>query len=260
MTNYQAVAPPAKSGARARSLCFCVLVLFSCHPLYGEQQPAAAPSTPAVSFPEADRALEAVFAEISAEQALFTEARQPQSKEWVKRRLEHLFNVDQKARGAYMKPRPADWSPEARQYYGKKLGSRIVALDRAHTAELKELLKYYRWITISEFGEKAEGHAWLLVQHSDLDVPFQQEVLTILTSLYPQGETNPSNYANLWDRVAQNTGKLQRYGTQGRCEGPGKWVPYDVEDPAHLDQRRTSLGLTTMEAYLRRSVERRYCP
>jgi hypothetical protein len=149
----------------------------------------------AAQLPEADRTLASVFAEIDAEQAKFTEARRPQDKEWVKRRLEHLFNVDQKARGEYMKARPADWSPEARQYFGRKLAGRVVALDRANASELKELMKEYRWFTVSEFGEKAEGHAWLLVQHADFDVPFQQEVLAILASLLPTGDTSPGNYA-----------------------------------------------------------------
>ncbi len=240
----------AQSIVRSSVLGFAVLLLYV--PLGGQPQ--------AATFPEADKALETVLAEISTQEALFTEPSRPQDKEWVKRRLEHLFQLDQKARGAFINPRPAEWSAEARQYYGKKLAARIVALDRANTAELKELLKIYRWFPISEFGEKVEGYAWLLVQHSDLDIAFQQEVLAILTSLYPQGETSPSNYANLWDRVARNTGKLQRYGTQGQCTGPGKWVPYEAEDPAGLDRRRASLGLSTMAEYLQRSIDRKYCP
>src|SRR5262249_30051436 len=128
----------------------------------------SAQEPPAAAFPEADRALEATFAEISAEQARFTEPRQPENKEWVKRRLAHLYDVDQKARAAYVKPRPVEWSAEACEYYRKKLANRIVALDRANTAELKELLKLYRWFTVSEFGKETDLHAWLLVQHSDL--------------------------------------------------------------------------------------------
>jgi hypothetical protein len=207
-----------------------------------------------------DRALESVFAEISAEQARFTESPQPQDKEWVKRRLAHLYDVDQKALGAFIKIRPAEWSPAAREYYTHKLAQRIIALERADTAELKELLKLYRWFTVSEFGEKADMHAWVLVQHSDRDPAFQQEVLAILATLYPSGETNASNYANLYDRVAMNAGKPQRYGTQGSCAAPGKWEPSKVEDPAGLDQRRASLGLPAMTAYLQSFNHLKYCP
>jgi hypothetical protein len=238
---------------RTVEFCFGFIVL-----LFGAATARGAQHAP--TFPEADEALAAVLAEIATEEARFTEPRQTQDKDWVKRRLKHLFDVDQKARSAYIRPRPAEWGPEARQYFQRKLANRIIALDRANTAELKELLRQYRWFTISEFGKDVEGYAWLLVQHSDRDAAFQQEVLGILSDLLPKGETDPGHYANLWDRVARNTGKLQRYGTQGRCVAPGQWEPYEVEDPAGLNERRATLGLPTMEEYLRRSVERRFCP
>ena len=209
---------------------------------------------------EADRALETVFAEISAAQAKFTEPPDSHNRDWVKRRLAHLYEVDQLARGAYIKPRPADWSPEVCDYYGKKLANRITAIDRANTAELKELLKIYRWFTISEFGKESDLQAWVLVQHSDKDPAFQQEVLAILTTLYKTGETSGNNYANLYDRVARKAGQPQRYGTQGQCACPGKWEPFEVEDPAGLDARRAAVGLSPMDAYLRQFPHRKYCP
>src|SRR5689334_11591508 len=133
---------PAKAGP----LALGVALLLQCG-LGLAQQPSAE------VFPEADRALDAVFAQISAEQARFTEPRQPDDKEWVKRRLAHLYAVDQMARGAYIKPRPAEWSAAAGEYYRKKLANRIIALDTANTAELKELLKVYHWFTLTEFGK-----------------------------------------------------------------------------------------------------------
>jgi hypothetical protein len=235
----------------AMRIAFCLSVSVLCHALYG--QPVES------SSPEVEQAFDAVLAEISAAQARFTEPPNPRDKEWVKRRLEHLYNVDQLARGAYVKPRPSAWSADEQKDYNRKLANRIMALDRANTAELRELLKIYRWFPISEFGEPVEKCAWVLVQHADRDVGFQQEVLEILSSLFPKGETSSNSFTNLWDRVAMNTGKPQRYGTQGKCHGPGNWVPYEIEDPANVDQRRASVGLSTMAEYVRRSVERKYC-
>jgi hypothetical protein len=57
-----------------------------------------------------------------------------------------------------------------------------------------------------------------------------------------------------------NAGKPQRYGMQGNCAGPGQWVPYEIADPAGLDERRKSLGLSTMAEYLQRSKNKKYCP
>jgi hypothetical protein len=195
---------------------------------------------------------EEVLARIDALHARFTEPSRPHDKDWVRRRLAHLYEVDQMVRGAYMK------APDAGQR--KKLGARIMALDQAHTAELKELLKIHRWFTISEFGKDSDLHAWILVQHSDRDPAFQRQVLEILAGLYPQGETSGYNYANLYDRVARNAGMPQRYGTQGRCTAPGKWEPFDIEDPANLEARRASAGLSTMAEYLQLSKDRGWCP
>lgn len=170
-------------------------------------------------------------------------------KTWVIEKLQHMVDVDQLVRKALENPKVASWPPEARRHFQEKLIARMKEVDRANTAELRELLKIYRWFTVSEFGKEGDGLAWLLVQHADHDVAFQQEVLAVLTELHEKGETRPSSYAYLWDRVAANTGRKQRYGTQGRCTGPGVWEPFEVEDPANLEKLRASVGLQPMHAY-----------
>jgi len=108
---------------------------------------------------EVDREVQAALAAIGAEQTKSTEPPQPRDKEWVKRRLQHMVDVDQAARKAFDNPKLAGWSTETRQYFYKKMWARIGEIDRAHTAEVKEPLKLHRWFTVSEFGEKADG--WL---------------------------------------------------------------------------------------------------
>jgi len=110
---------------------------------------------------------------------------------------------------------------------------------------------------VSVFGTQADKDAWLLVQHADRDSAFQNQVLSILEKLYPSGETNPANYAYLFDRVAVSWGdptqtKPQRYGTQGKCTGPGSWAPLPAEDPQNLDNRRKEVGLGTEAEYILR--------
>ena len=115
-------------------------------------------------------------------------------------------------------------------------------------------MKVHDWVSISKFGKKSDNNAWLLVQHADLDPDFQREVLQKLAKLWPKGETDATNYAYLYDRVAtswqdKNKRKRQRYGTQGKCVGKGQWEPLAVEDPANLEKRRKSVGLNTMDEY-----------
>lgn len=112
-----------------------------------------------------------------------------------------------------------------------------------NTRTIKAWLANIDWFTISAFGRDADHAAWLLVQHADHDVAFQRDVLARLTKLVDKNETDRSSYAYLYDRVAVNDGKLQRYATQGACTGPGKWQPKPYEDTPHVDERRAWAGI-----------------
>ena len=177
---------------------------------------------------------------------------------WVKRKLVHMAAVDQfmrlqiehiHARGFY--------EPET-QLFWEGFDERWVAIDLKNREELKELLSRYEWFKISEFGPEADHAAWLIAQHADRDVHFQKQVLQTLEKLLPLGETSGSNYAYLYDRVAVAENRLQRFGTQGRCVGPGRWEPWPSEEPQDLQARRDALGLGPLEENIRRVSKQ--CP
>ncbi len=180
-----------------------------------------------------------------------------QDKSWVKLKLSHRVDVDQYMRNYASTPFQHSYSSEETKYFQQQFGIRWVLIDSANTKDLKDLLQIYSWFNVSAFGAQADRDAWLLVQHADLDLPFQRQVLTVLETLYPSGETSPSNYAYLSDRVASSFNdpsqrKPQRYGTQGSCTGPGTWEPLPVEDPTNLDVRRKSVGLEPEVDYIKR--------
>src|SRR5262249_37713821 len=149
------------------------------------------------------------------------------------------------------------YSKQEQDEFMKLFMTRWTKIDSANTAELKKLLKQYDWITISKFGEKADRDAWLLVQHADLDVPFQKEILKKLTILVKKGETFKQNFAYLHERVAVADKRPQRYGTQGRCTGPQQWEPNELESPADVNKLRAEVGLNTLEDY--KKDVRRFC-
>lgn len=178
----------------------------------------------------------------------------PQDKEWVKGKLNHMVEIDQYMRFFTQTPFEHHYTKEEKEYFDLNFSDRFKSIDLSNTSDIKDLLKIYRWFKISEFGKKADNQAWLLVQHADLDSAFQKEVLITLEQLFPLNETSPSNYAYLYDRVAtawnnQSERKLQRYGTQGKCTGPGTWEALPSEDPDKLDQKRATVGLGSMEEY-----------
>ena len=57
------------------------------------------------------------------------------------------------------------------------------------------------------------------------------------------------NYAYLWDRVAVNSDRKQRYGTQPtwECTPEGKLTLKPLEDPENVNARRAAMGLGTGE-------------
>ena len=175
--------------------------------------------------------------------------------EWVKAKLKFMEDIDQYLRN-FVSNRPVEnkYSEDEKQCFFTEFSPRWSSLDSGNTDVLKDFLKIYDWIRISTFGEEADARAWVIAQHADLDPEFQKLVLGRLESLYLQKETNPRNYAYLFDRVAaswndETKRRPQRFGTQGMCIGPASWQPIEIEKPEELDARRASVGLPPFAEY-----------
>jgi hypothetical protein len=214
-------------------------------------------STFADSFPKVDADLAEYDAMIEKMKAAFASVPEDAaSKDWIAKKLQHMVDIDQHMRKCSMSlPHERQYTEPEQTYFWSQFITRFMELDRQNTADLKSLLKTHSWFTISEFGKKCDNNAWLLVQHADHDREFQKEILGKLEKLYPTGETRPQNYAYLFDRIAtswQGPDKRQpqRYGTQGRCIGPGKWEPFPIEDPENVDTRRAEVGLPPLAEYI----------
>ena len=144
----------------------------------------------------------------------------------------------------------AGLSDHAKAYAYYVIGSQGCNVDADNTRWLKEQVGRSGWFVVSKYGVDADRGAWLLVQHADRDVAFQAEVLSMLEPLSAVGETDPKSYAYLYDRVAVNSQRPQRYGTQGRCTAAGTWEPREVEAPEQLDERRAAVGLPPEAEYI----------
>lgn len=127
-------------------------------------------------------------------------------------------------------------------------------LDERNTARMKEIVEQIGWPTVSKVGKEAAGHAWLLVQHADGDVEFQQYCLDLMKR-EPSDQVDMSDIAYLEDRVRVNTGRPQLYGTQFRWEGSSKPIQ-NIEDIENVDKRRAGVGLDTLAENLKRMQEK----
>ena len=119
----------------------------------------------------------------------------------------------------------------------------LAALDADTTARMKQIVATHGWPGKSLVGKDGAYAAWLLVQHSR-DVGFQKLCLEKLELAVAQGEAQAVEHAYLYDRVAVNTGKPQRWGTQFR-----DLAPFPIEDAARVDERRKAIGLPSLADY-----------
>ena len=119
------------------------------------------------------------------------------------------------------------------------------AVDAKNTARMKEIVAKIGWPTISKVGKQASSDAWLLVQHADYQVEFQECCLALMKT-EPKGEIYLRNIAMLEDRVRVNRNQPQMYGTQFR-QDTGEHKPLPIEDAANVNERRREMGLGPLE-------------
>jgi hypothetical protein len=124
-----------------------------------------------------------------------------------------------------------------------------LAVDRDNTARMKEIIAEHGWPGVTLVGDDGANAAWLLVQHADLDVPFQQRCLPLLAAAVAAGEAAPSNLAYLTDRVRVHLGQPQVYGTQLTLTD-GQLSPSPIEHETRVDERRAAAGLDPLAEYV----------
>ncbi|MFK8013172.1 MAG: DUF6624 domain-containing protein [Marinicellaceae bacterium] len=116
---------------------------------------------------------------------------------------------------------------------------------------IEKLIEEYDWVDKIRFGQAVSKHAWIMIQHADQRPDLQAKVLQRMEPYLKSGGIQPSNYAYLWDRVAVNNNKKQRYGTQPDWDCVnGKMKLQPMENPETVNQRRAELGMGTAEKSL----------
>ena len=121
--------------------------------------------------------------------------------------------------------------------------------DTSRTERLAEIIDEHGWPGHDLVGEDGASAAWVIAQHSDLDVVFQREALDLMRDAVEQGDADPTELAYLEDRVALADGDPQRYGTQIGC-ADGRAEPAPLAEPDRVDELRAEVGMEPLEDYL----------
>jgi len=155
--------------------------------------------------------------------------------------ISSIYQLDQELRTIYIHDRN-----------NNEVKTFMLEMDQFHTQKMKEIIRNHGWPTITLFGKNTDHQAWLLVQHSS-DLEFQKNCLQLLYQAMQCKETNPINYAYLYDRVALQSKEYdykQKYGTQFHITNNGELIlqPYQgtIED---IDKNRFLIGLSSLEEY-----------
>ena len=119
-----------------------------------------------------------------------------------------------------------------------------------HQPLLEAIIKQYGYPGFRQVGEQSAHNFWLLVQHADAHPVFQRRVLQLMKPEVRRKNASAKNYAYLTDRIAENAGQPQEYGTQVKYLGLGRAVPRSLRDPQNVNERRAAIGMETLEAYL----------
>lgn len=161
-----------------------------------------------------------------------TESISPERAQAV-RDLDAMFNSDQLYRGRILAG--ASLTPEE--------WKRQTAIDVANINWLSQIIERFGWPGLRFAGAGSQG-AFLVLQHADASI--QRKYLPLLRDAVKRHDALGDHLALLEDRVRVADGKPQLYGTQLR----GNPLRFEtIEDPAHVDERRRSVGLEPLAEY-----------
>ena len=128
----------------------------------------------------------------------------------------------------------------------------IARVRAANSDRLREIVTAKGWPGRGLVGDEGAEHAWLIAQHADRQLDSQRMFLAALVRAVDAGDAPARHAAYLSDRVAVNEGRPQTYATQVAGMKDGEAVPWPIENPDRVDERRVSVGLPPLSEYLAR--------
>lgn len=156
-------------------------------------------------------------------------------------RLERMGRLDQIGRRVLTQIDLSVLPPEELKVARKAMWAPVEEADAENEKALLAMVPPEGWFLKSRYGDKAARAAFHIVQHSNLEL--WRRFVPVLEPLVAKGEVDGQSYGLMYDRLALNEGRPQRYGSQVVCKA-GKWGPDKLEDPDRVDERRKAMGFT----------------
>lgn len=126
---------------------------------------------------------------------------------------------------------------------GQGYAPRMEEIHRRNAFRLQEIVAEHGWPDRELVGADGTLAAWFIAQHAIGQPDFQRQVLTLVQEKVKQGKVPAAQEAYLFDRIAMYEDRPQRYGTQSLPCADGQYRRWKTEDPEHLNERRTAIGM-----------------
>ncbi|MER7334174.1 MULTISPECIES: DUF4135 domain-containing protein [unclassified Micromonospora] len=135
------------------------------------------------------------------------------------------------------------------------LEERLRELTGAASAWLHDVVRCQGWPTAAVVGPAASEAASRLVQHSAVPIRCHRTYLRLVRAAARRGEVPWRQVAYLTDALRVRQGRPQVFGTKF-VDGGGALVPYPIEHPESVDERRRRVRLEPLSRYARRLRQR----
>jgi len=165
----------------------------------------------------------------------------------LKQQLDSIYAADQGGRQQYA---------AIEKQYGEKspqmaaLWKEMAATDARNLQVITALLDRHGWPTTAEVGRMGTNTVFLVIQHSNLAT--MEKYFPMAKQAMERSDLSKPNFALLQDRLLMWQGKPQIYGSQLKGDANGKMVFHDIEDEAHVDERRAAIGMEPLASYAKR--------
>ena len=120
-------------------------------------------------------------------------------------------------------------------------------------ARLREVFDGSGWPGISLVGNEGAEAAWLVAQQTAaVDLPLGERCVELLARAVEAGDAPARHLAILTDAVRWQEGRPQVYGSVHVVDQRTQTVvPWTIEDPDTVDERRAAVGLPELTAHTR---------
>lgn len=132
----------------------------------------------------------------------------------------------------------------------KALWHTIDEKDSVNLIKVQNILDERGWLGPKVIGSQGNMTLFLVIQHADIET--QLKYLPMMREAVKLGNAKADDLALLEDRVALRQGNRQIYGSQiGRDNETGEFYVFPLIEPEKVNERRASVGLGTIEEYLK---------